>query len=93
MRAEELEAAGKPARPVVADSWRRSLATHARREDAAVTSILPGDELASYREEHPLARVMPVIDQLLVQPARESGILVAVGDSESRLLWLGGDAA
>ncbi|WP_175637372.1 helix-turn-helix domain-containing protein [Sinomonas mesophila] len=92
MRTQEPDAAGTPARPVVADSWRRSLATHARREDAAVTSILPGDELAAYREGHPLARVMSIIEQLLIQPARDAGILVAVGDSESRLLWLGGDA-
>ena len=92
MRAQGLESGGTPARPVVADSWRRSLATHARREDAAVTSILPGDELASYREGHPLAHVMPVIETLLVQPARDAGILVAVGDSQSRLLWLGGDS-
>ncbi|GGG80250.1 transcriptional regulator [Sinomonas atrocyanea] len=81
------------ARPVVADSWRRSLAVHPRREDAVVTSILDEGELDAYRAEHPLAPVMPVIDRLLVEPARDSGILVAVGDAGSRLLWLGGDAA
>ncbi|WP_413249308.1 transcriptional regulator [Sinomonas flava] len=82
-----------PERPVVADSWRRSLAAHPRREDAVVTDVLDDDELASYRESHALARVMPVIEELLVQPARDSGILVAVGDADSRLLWLGGDAS
>jgi hypothetical protein len=78
-------------RPVIADSWRRSLAVHPRREDAVVTSILDDDELAAYREGHALASVMPVIEDLLVQPASDSGILVAVGDAGSRLLWLGGD--
>jgi hypothetical protein len=82
-----------PERPVVADSWRRSLAAHPRREDAVVTDVLDDDELASYRDSHALARVMPVIEELLVQPARDSGILVAVGDADSRLLWLGGDAS
>ena len=82
-----------PERPVVADSWRRSLAAHPRREDAVVTDVLDDDKLASYRESHALARVMPVIEELLVQPARDSGILVAVGDADSRLLWLGGDAS
>ena len=56
-----------PERPVVADSWRRSLAAHPRREDAVVTDVLDDDELASYRESHALARVMPVIEELLVQ--------------------------
>ncbi|WP_235781531.1 sigma-54-dependent transcriptional regulator family protein [Sinomonas notoginsengisoli] len=80
-----------PARPVVADSWRRSLAVHGRREDAVVTSILGEDELDSYRTSHPLAAAMPVINELLIEPAQDSGILVAVGDASSRLLWLGGD--
>jgi hypothetical protein len=81
----------EPARPVVADSWRRSLAVHPRREDAVVTSILDEGELSAYRSDHPLAQVMPIIDRLLVEPARDAGILVAVGDAASRLLWLGGD--
>lgn len=81
----------EPARPVVADSWRRSLAVHPRREDAVVTSILDEGELSAYRSGHPLAQVMPIIDRLLVEPARDAGILVAVGDAASRLLWLGGD--
>lgn len=78
-------------REIVEDSWRRSLAAHERREDAVVTSILDEAELNDYRTGHPLASVMPVIDQLLVEPARDAGILVAVGDASSRLLWLGGD--
>ncbi|GHG55846.1 transcriptional regulator [Sinomonas cellulolyticus] len=78
-------------RNIVADSWRRSLAAHGRREDAVVTSILEEDELCDYRTGHPLAPVLPVIDHLLMEPARDAGILVAVGDANSRLLWLGGD--
>ncbi|MDQ4489513.1 transcriptional regulator [Sinomonas sp. ASV486] len=85
------EPGGGAARAVVADSWRRSLAVHERREDAVVTSILDDDALSSYRTEHPLASVMPVISELLIEPARDSGILVAVGDASSRLLWIGGD--
>ncbi|GAB4098576.1 GAF domain-containing protein [Sinomonas halotolerans] len=97
MRAERLQSAGpdptgSPARSqVVEESWRRSLAVHPRREDAAVTSILAEEELADYREAHPLARIMPVIDDLLIRPAQDSGVLVAVGDADGRLLWLGGD--
>lgn len=36
---------------------------------------------------------MPVINKLLVQPSRDSGLLVAVGDEVGRLLWVEGDPA
>jgi transcriptional regulator of acetoin/glycerol metabolism len=39
----------------------------------------------------PLARVMPVIRKLLVDDAREAGVLVAVGDAQGRMLWVEGD--
>ncbi len=51
------------------------------------------DELDDYRQGHPLAAIFPVITQLLVQPSRDTGLLVAVGDQHGRLLWVQGDAA
>lgn len=94
MRTEQLVLAGQgAARDVVEDSWRRSFRTHPRREDAAVASVLGEDELRSYREGHALAPIMPLLSHLLVQPARDAGTVVAVGDERGRLLWIDGDSS
>ncbi|WP_138418357.1 helix-turn-helix domain-containing protein [Sinomonas gamaensis] len=94
VRSEQLVHAGQgAARDVVEDSWRRSFRTHPRREDAAVASVLGEDELRSYREGHALAPVMPLISDLLVQPASDAGTVVAVGDERGTLLWVEGDPA
>ncbi|WP_052207280.1 helix-turn-helix domain-containing protein [Sinomonas humi] len=94
VRTEQRVPAGQEtARDVVEDSWRRSFQAHPRREDAAVESVLGEDELRSYREGHALAPVMPLISDLLVQPARDAGTVVAVGDETGRLLWIDGDSA
>jgi hypothetical protein len=94
VRTEQLVPAGQgTARDVVEDSWRRSFRTHPRREDAAVASVLGEDELRSYREGHALAPVMPLLSHLLVQPARDAGTVVAVGDERGRLLWIDGDSS
>ena len=80
-------------RPAVRESWRRSLA-YARNPDADTPAVVfAPDELAEYRREHPLHVVMPVIQRLLVEPAADAGVLVAVGDQHGRLLWVEGDAA
>ncbi len=93
MRTGERVPAGQgAARDVVEDSWRRSFRTHPRREDAAVESVLGEDELRSYREGHALAPVMPLISDLLVQPAADAGTVVAIGDESGRLLWIDGDS-
>ena len=88
---QRVPAGQEGARDVVEDSWRRSFRTHPRREDAAVESVLGEDELRSYREGHALAPVMPLISELLVQPATDAGTVVAVGDESGRLLWIDGD--
>ncbi|WP_049822583.1 GAF domain-containing protein [Arthrobacter sp. H41] len=78
-------------RRIVRDSWLRSL-THLPDPDAVAASLFYSeDELEAYRQSHPLAAVMPVINRLLVQPSADSGLLVAVGDENGRLLWVDGD--
>lgn len=80
-------------RSVVRESWERSL-RHLPDPDAAQPSVVfDDDELEAYRSRHPLAAVLPVIRKLLVQPSHESGLLVAVGDENGRLLWVDGDSA
>lgn len=78
-----------PVRPVVAESWRRSV--RARVSPDGIASVeLSGDELVTYREGHPLAAAMPVIRELMGAYANDGKHLVAVCDAYGRLLWVEG---
>lgn len=76
-------------RPIVRDSWRRSLASHAVTEGAPPLD-LDLEALEAYRLAHPLAGVMDMVRALL-SPDVDSGVVVAVGDAAGRLLWVEGD--
>jgi len=76
-------------RPVVADSWRRSLALGVDPSSSAAME-LSETRLAEYRERHPLAPMMPLIRRLLTDDADEAGHIVAIGDARGRLLWVEG---
>ncbi|MET0781576.1 MAG: GAF domain-containing protein [Microbacterium sp.] len=78
-------------RPLVQESWRRSLASLVGAE-ALPPLDLASDELEEYRRTHPLASVMDMIRALLLPgEATDSGVVVAVGDAAGRLLWVEGD--
>jgi transcriptional regulator of acetoin/glycerol metabolism len=78
-------------RPLVQESWRRSLANLVGAE-ALPPLDLSTAELEEYRRTHPLAGVMEMIRALLLPgEARDSGVVVAVGDAAGRLLWVEGD--
>ncbi len=77
-------------RSLVRDSWRRSLSGGMDPEHGVPPISLDEEELERVRSEHPLAVAMPVIRRLLVESARESGLLVAVTDAAGRLLWVEG---
>jgi transcriptional regulator of acetoin/glycerol metabolism len=79
-------------RPVVADSWRRSLVGGLDPETGAVPVPLGPDVLDALRRRSPLARTMPVIRRLLVDAATDAGLVVAVTDPHGQILWLEGDA-
>ena len=76
-------------RPVVADSWRRSLELGVDPL-ASAPLVLPADEVATYRATHPLAPLMPLVRYLLAEDADEAGHIVAVVDAEGTLLWVEG---
>ncbi len=78
-------------RTVVRDSWLRSLQHLPDPAGARARLSYSDADLEAYRRSHPLAAVMPVIQKLLVQPSMDSGLLVAVGDENGRLLWVDGD--
>lgn len=78
-------------RPLVVESWRRSVDSGINPESALAPIRLDDGRLAEIRATHPLAQVMPVIRRLLVDPAAECGLLVAVSDAAGQLLWVEGD--
>ena len=78
-------------RQLVRDSWRRSL-----DKLVGVEALPPLDFseelLDEYRRAHPLADAMDMVRGLLLPGgAKESGVVVAVGDEAGRLLWIEGD--
>ncbi|MFF1832010.1 GAF domain-containing protein [Paenarthrobacter sp. NPDC058040] len=81
----------KGLRSLVRESWQRSAQLLANPDVAEAPLAMDRDELEDYRQQHPLATIMPVIRKLLIQPSHDSGLLVAVGDDVGRLLWVDGD--
>ncbi|MFJ9347948.1 GAF domain-containing protein [Streptomyces sp. NPDC101237] len=82
----------RPVRSVVAESWRRSARAGVGPEGAARVELTDGD-LGAYRAEHPLARVMPLVRELMGTFAADGEHLLAVCDADGRLLWVEGDPA
>jgi hypothetical protein len=80
------------ATPLVQASLIRSRTTFQDPSRATVRSILEADALEEYRTRHQLATVLPLIRALLSTPAKEHGLIMAVGDELGRLLWVEGDA-
>ncbi|MGY1742301.1 MULTISPECIES: GAF domain-containing protein [unclassified Blastococcus] len=81
-----------PVRPVVWESWRRSLGSGVDPDGASPPVDLLDDDLEAYRAAHPLAPVLPVIRRLLVEDAEDDRMIVAVTDAAGRMLWVEGDA-
>lgn len=77
-------------RPIVANSWRRSLAAGVDPDGAARFSPA-GEELARLRETHPLAAALPVIRRLLADDGAGTGVVVGVTGADATLLWVEGD--
>lgn len=78
-------------RTLIRESWLRSVGFKANPDSPGAPLAMDLEELEQYRQQHPLAAIMPVINKLLVQPSHDSGLLVAVGDEVGRLLWVEGD--
>lgn len=78
-------------RPVVVDSWLRARRRTLDPDHAPDLPALDTAALAEARATHPIGRVLPVVQRLLLEEASESGFIVAVGDAAGRLLWVDGD--
>jgi len=78
-------------RPLVRESWRRSLEKLVGAEGLPPLD-LSALQLEDYRRAHPLASVIDMIRGLLVPgDLDDAGVVVAVGDAAGRLLWVEGD--
>jgi transcriptional regulator of acetoin/glycerol metabolism len=78
-------------RPLVRESWRRSLQGLVGAEDPPPLD-LDAAALEAYRRAHPLGAVIEMVRGLLLPGgAADSGVIVAVGDAAGRLLWVDGD--
>ncbi|WP_432943127.1 GAF domain-containing protein [Kribbella sp. CA-253562] len=79
-------------RPLVAESWQRSLAALVDPELDAPPVVVSGDELAELREQHPLHAVLPVLRQTLTTIADEASHIMIVTDARGLILWREGAA-
>ncbi|MCW2287524.1 hypothetical protein EDF60_2181 [Leucobacter luti] len=79
-------------RPVVLESWLRSQRGTIDPNRVLERPALDVEELAELRRTHPISQVLPVVRKLLFDEARETGLIVAVGDAAGRLLWVDGDS-
>ncbi len=78
-------------RAEVAESWRRSLVVHGGTGKPLEPRLVTDSDLREVRQGHPLALVLPIIRRLLVEPAADANLIVAVGNAEGHLLWVEGD--
>lgn len=78
-----------PVRGVVADSWRRCAGARVEPEGLARV-VLADADLSTYRDEHVLSHVMPLIRELLGTVADDGAHLLSVCDESGQLLWVEG---
>ena len=88
----EAVLSGNPApqqpRPVVSESWRRSLAARIDPErGAGPPTIYNRREMAELRAEHPMAETLPVLRETLVSIADEAMHMMIVTDAQGHILW------
>jgi hypothetical protein len=88
---EGVELPEDAVRRVVRESWQRSLGYRLDADRIVAEPELSDDQLRAYRNAHPLQATLPVLQKLLIRHAFDSGLIVAVGDSAGRLLWIDGD--
>ncbi|MDJ0381092.1 GAF domain-containing protein [Streptomyces sp. G-G2] len=80
-----------PVRAVIARSWRRCARARVSPECTARLELTE-PEVRAYREQHPLARVMPVFRDLVGAFAAHEAHLLAVCDARGTLLWVEGES-
>lgn len=75
------------ARPVIADSWRRSLSAGVDPGLRSAPLIFDADVVGGVRESHPLDRHLPMLRETLRATADASAHLMVVTDADGHVLW------
>lgn len=78
-------------RRLVRDSWLRSLHHRVNPTVREGSPVFSEDDLREYRLNHILAPLVPIVHKLLLKHTFDQGLIVAIGDSQGRLLWVEGD--
>ena len=87
------EPSGPGVRTAVLESWNRSLGRLHDPAGVRVRMAYEADQLAEVRRRHPFHSIMPLLRSHLIEPAKQAGLLVALGDEQGRLLWVEGERA
>jgi len=80
-------------RKLVSDSWLRSLNHKVSPTASEGPAVFSDQDLREYRSQHILAPLVPIVHRLLLTHTVDQGLIVAIGDSQGRLLWVEGDAS
>ncbi|GAA0602819.1 GAF domain-containing protein [Kutzneria viridogrisea] len=86
------ERGGQAPRPVVADSWQRSLAARVDPERGGPRRVFEHSEVTRIRSGHPLNEVLPLLRDTLVAIADEAMHVMIVTDAEGHILWCEGQS-
>lgn len=74
-------------RPVVSESWGRSLAAHVDPDRELPPVVHQGNALDDVRAAHPLAPILPLLRQTLVSIADDAEHIMIVTDADGLILW------
>lgn len=80
---------GHRVRPLVLDSWQRSV-DRGVNPDTGGSSSMTDVDLRRYRAEHPMRLIRPVVRNLLLDDGIDDGMVVALTDARGLLLWVEG---
>lgn len=78
-------------RRLVRESWLRSLRHSVNPTVREGQAVFSQEDLREYRLNHILAPLVPIVHRLLLAHTVDQGLIVAIGDSRGRLLWVEGD--
>ena len=59
-------------RPLVRESWQRSLDALSTPDGLTPPVVWESRELIEFLRQHPLAAIMPVINKLLIEPSHDT---------------------